>query len=65
MLQQTLSFPLQKVYGSERLSPGMFCAGYLDGEGPDACQGDSGGPAVANIDGRQTLLGKFERERER
>ena len=35
----------------------MFCAGHLDGSGPDTCQGDSGGPAVADIDGRKTLLG--------
>ena len=36
----------ESVYGSNRLSAGMFCAGDLSGEGADACQGDSGGPAV-------------------
>lgn len=46
------------MYGSERVSPGMFCAGYLSGDGDDACQGDSGGPAVATIEGRKVLLGK-------
>ncbi len=46
-----------KVYGPTRLSLGMFCAGHLDGGGPDACQGDSGGPAVASVGGRKTLLG--------
>ena len=48
----------RSVYGEGRLSPGMFCAGHLDGSGADACQGDSGGPAVANVNGRATLLGK-------
>ncbi len=48
----------KSVYGEGRLSPGMFCAGHLDGSGADACQGDSGGPAVANVNGRATLLGK-------
>ena len=35
----------------------MFCAGHLSGAGADTCQGDSGGPAVADVDGRKTLLG--------
>ena len=37
----------------------MFCAGNLQHGGADACQGDSGGPAVAEINGRYTLLGNF------
>ena len=36
----------------------MFCAGDLQGGGPDACQGDSGGPAVAIVHGKATLIGK-------
>ena len=49
----------EAVYGSgNRLSAGMFCAGDLNGGGPDACQGDSGGPAVAEIQGKKTLIGK-------
>lgn len=46
-----------KVYGKEKISIGMFCAGDLDGK-MDACQGDSGGPAVAEVNGRYTLFGK-------
>jgi secreted trypsin-like serine protease len=46
-----------KVYGPNRLSRGMFCAGELLGGGADACQGDSGGPAVAEVAGQKTLLG--------
>lgn len=48
----------EHVYGSTgRLSSGMFCAGHLDGNGPDACQGDSGGPAVVDMNGAKTLVG--------
>lgn len=47
----------ENVYGRERLSLGMFCAGNLSGRGPDSCQGDSGGPAVAFVQGKATLLG--------
>ena len=37
----------------------MFCAGDLQGGGPDSCQGDSGGPAVAMVHGKATLIGNF------
>jgi secreted trypsin-like serine protease len=47
-----------QVYGRDRLSVGMFCAGDLQGGGPDACQGDSGGPAVGIVHGKATLIGK-------
>jgi trypsin len=33
------------LYGREKLSDNMFCAGRA---GRDTCQGDSGGPAVTN-----------------
>lgn len=29
----------------------MFCAGYLEGNSPDACSGDSGGPLVCEDGG--------------
>ena len=33
------------VYGKDRVSMGMFCAGDLEGM-IDSCQGDSGGPLM-------------------
>ncbi len=46
------------MYGPDRLSPGMFCAGELNGKGTDACQGDSGGPAVGFVEDKAALIGE-------
>ena len=45
-----------QVYGTRKLSSGMFCAGYLEG-GVDTCQGDSGGGLICEVRGRQSIMG--------
>ncbi|CAM1310968.1 SCRASP1 (predicted) [Pycnogonum litorale] len=45
-----------EIYGEDRITDTMFCAGYLDG-GIDSCKGDSGGPFVCTRNGSHTLLG--------
>ncbi|KAI4492325.1 hypothetical protein M0802_009835 [Mischocyttarus mexicanus] len=44
------------VYGPEKISNGMVCAGHLN-EGVDTCDGDSGGPLACYRNGAFTLYG--------
>jgi len=46
------------VYGENRISDKMFCAGDLEHGGLDSCHGDSGGPATVVIEDRHTLIGR-------
>ncbi|XP_057705287.1 coagulation factor IXa [Corythoichthys intestinalis] len=45
-----------KFTSSARITPAMFCAGYID-QPRDACKGDSGGPHANRIDNTWFLTG--------